>query len=145
MPPEEKSDMTGGLGRGVDLAASEKCLDLRCNPQGSTIISKIEWFDAERVTGQEQSLPSAVPDCEGVHSSEMVDHFGAAIRIHVQEHFGIAAGAEAITFVLQARAKFPVVVDFAVEGNNQTPISSCHGLAAGFGEINDGKTAVSKT
>ena len=56
---------------------------------------------------------------------------------HAQEHLGVAAGGGAIPFFLQVRAKFLVVIDFAVEGSDQALTGSRNGLTAVFGEIDD--------
>src|SRR5207253_5580899 len=111
--PEEKPDMPRGLGRIVDLSAGAQCFHLRGKPQGVAVVGVVEWFDAEWVARKKKPAFVAVPNGEGVHAAELIEHGFAARGVELEHDLCVAVGLEAATFADQFFAKLRVVVDFA--------------------------------
>ena len=55
----------------------------------------------------------------------------------VGEHLGVAAAAEDIPFPLEPTTELTVVIDFAVEGDDDPAVRGTHRLTAGLRKIED--------
>ena len=64
--------------------------------------------------------------------------------VQVQQDFGVGSGAEDVALGFELFAQFAVVVDFAVEGDDELAVGAVHGLRAALGEVDDGQAAVAQ-
>src|SRR5262249_10132971 len=89
-----------------------------------------ERFFPEAVTREKQLPPAPVNNSEGEHSFEPRRHVRSPPVVGVEDHLGIRLGSKMVT----ERAKFvpelDIVVDLAVERNNQSSVVGSHRLPA---------------
>ena len=105
----------------------------------------VERLDAEAVACQHQASRLAVPQREGKHADRALDRgFDAPQRAGFKQHFGIGIAAHRTAGRLQLAADVAVIVDFAVEGDDVTPIRRMHRLRAAGTEIDDGEPALTE-
>src|SRR5580704_4466015 len=96
-------------------AAGEQRLGLRSEAQRPAIVGVIERLDAERITGEQQPPTWSVPESEGKHAAQLLDHGGAAVGVKLEQHLGVGLGAEGIALGLKFGTQGTVVIDLAVE------------------------------
>src|SRR5438045_294650 len=72
-------------------------------------------------------------------------HLSAVAGIEVQKRFGIRRCSELDSFGLQLRAQFRVVVDLAIEYNDETTVFANHRLRRAIRQIEDRQTAMGQT
>ena len=142
--PEEETDVAGRLGRGVDAAAGKQCLDLGSEAESLAVIGVVQGLDAKGIAGDEKSLFAVVPDGKGIHAAEFVQHRFALEFVKVKEDLGVALGNEAAAFGFELGTELAVVVDLAVEGDDEGAVVAEHRLGAGRGEIDNRKAAMAK-
>ncbi|MNO99101.1 hypothetical protein D3C76_908660 [compost metagenome] len=104
-----------GVQRRIDVAALQQRRQAGGEAQALAGLRQVQRLDAEAVAGEEQAPAVALPDGEGEHAVEPWQQFGAPGVIALEQHFGVAAGEEAVAEGFQLRAQFRVVVDGAVE------------------------------
>ena len=98
-----------------------------------------EGLLAEAIPGAEKPAAPGIPEGEGKHAVEPGKTVSVPAFIGGQQHLGIGGCAEAEAFLLHDRAKFPVIVDFTVEGERMAAVA--HGLRAA-GQVDDGETTM---
>ena len=140
--PQEKPDVAGAVGRGVDAAAGQQRLDLGGGLETTAALGDIKRLDAEGVAGQQQAAPRLVPQGEGEHPDQAVEHGDAQTAIQGQQHLGVAAGVEHLAGRLAFRPQLAVIVDLAVEDDAQGPVGAGHRLRPGLGQVDDRQPAV---
>ena len=87
----------------------------------------------------------AVPQREGKHADRAFDRgFDAPKRAGFQQHLGVGIAAHGMAGRLQLAADVAVVVDFAVEGDDEAPVGRMHRLRAAGTEIDDGEPALTQ-
>ena len=74
MSPQKKSDVSGGIGRKIDLPAIAQWFYLRSYPKSMAVIRVVEWFDPERVARQKETFLLTVPNRKRVHAAQLVQH-----------------------------------------------------------------------
>src|ERR1051325_136014 len=127
---EEKAGRAGGIDCARDMAAGEERLHRRGGAEGGAVVGNVERLDAVRVAPDEQPPPLRIPDREGEHAAQQLDHPLAVVPVQLEQYLGVARGAEADAEALQARAQLGVVVDLAVEDDVQPPRRIAHRLIA---------------
>src|SRR5665213_2984954 len=70
---QKKADATRRVDGAVDVPLEQR-LDLRGDMQRIAVVVVIERLDADRIARQEQALLARIPDGEGIHAAEMLDH-----------------------------------------------------------------------
>lgn len=101
----------------------------------------VEGLDAKRVAGEHDAPLARVPDREGEHPVEAVDHGGAEVFVEVDEHLGVGVRAEGVA-PFEFAAERAEVVDLAVEGDPDGPVLVGHGLVPGGRQVEDGEPPV---
>ncbi len=72
----------------------------------------------------------------------MLHEIEPVLLVRVHDRFRIGAPAKDVTFALQARPQFRVVVDLAVEGDPDRTVLVRQRLPAGFAQVEDAQTPV---
>lgn len=129
----------GGCGQAGDFWAGEEGLDLGGEAAGPAVIGEIERFDAVGVAREQEGLLAGIPQGEGVHAAQVVEHGFAFFGIKVQEDFGVGFGAEDAALGFETLPKWAVVVDFAIEADDELAVGAGHGLRGAFAEVDDGE------
>ena len=104
----------------------------------------VQRLDAERVARQQQGLFGCIPQGKGVHAAQVLQHGRAFGLVQVQQDFGVGFGAEDVALRFELAAQFAVVVDLAVEGDDELAVGAVHRLRAALGEVDDGQAAVAQ-
>ncbi len=125
------------LGVARNPAAREQCLDLRGEAERPAVVCGVERLDAVGVAGEKELAPLLVPDRESEHAAQPVHHRSAVARVEVQQRFGIGGRAEAHALGLEFGAQRPVIVDLAVEGDDDVAVGAGHRLGGAVGQVED--------
>ncbi len=97
-------------------------LDLAGEAQPPVLWIEVQRLDADVVHRQDQLPGVAIPQGEGVHAAQTVEHRQAALLVEVHQRLGVAARAEDVPLGRQSGVQFEVVVDFAVEDDGDTAV-----------------------
>lgn len=119
-------------------------LDLGREANGGAVVCHVQRLDAERVPGQQQLAPTRVPECKGIHAAKVGEHLFAALRVELEQHFGVRLSPRRDAVVVQPGAQLLVIVDLAVEADPVAGFGVKHGLRAAFAQVDDGKAAMSE-
>ena len=76
--PEKKAGMAGRLGAGVDRRSQQR-LHLRGHAQGVAVVGVVQRLDAEGVARQQHRALAPVPEREGEHAAQLVQHGRAVL------------------------------------------------------------------
>src|SRR6266550_20075 len=90
----------------------------------------VERLDAEPVARQQQPSALPVPQRKRKHPLEPLDAALPFLLVQMQYRLGVAAGAIAVTALLQPEPQVGVVVDFAIVDDPHRPILVGHRLTA---------------
>ena len=124
----------GTQGLGVELLVEvrmlQEALDLRSVHEGAAHPGVIEGLDTEVVPSSEELATFAVPDDEGKHAAQAVDHLVTPLLVAMQDDLGVGLGGEGMSQVDQLAAQFTVVVDLPVHGDGHGGVLVEDGLVA---------------
>ena len=98
----------------------------------------VERFDAEHIAGAVQGIRLGIADNKGEHAAQLGGQGSAVFLVAVEQHLGVGVGLEDMALLEQLLPQLPVVVDFAVEGENLGAVFVENGLAAA-GEVDYGQ------
>ena len=84
-----EADNAGRVGLSRDGAAGQQSLGLGGKAERPAIVRVIKRLDAERIAGEQQAVLLRIPQSEGEHTAEGLDHGGATIRIELKQNLGI--------------------------------------------------------
>ena len=122
------------------VRVGQETLDFRAEEKVAVVLIVIERLDAENIARAEQLLCGAVPDDEGIHAAQPLQHAGAPLLIAVQQHFAVRGGLERVTGVDQLAAQVLKVINLTVEGEHLRAVLIEDRLAAAL-QINDAQPA----
>jgi hypothetical protein len=125
-------------------AAGKQRLHLRGEAQRAPVIGEVERLDAVGVAGEEHALKARVPDREGVHAAQRVEHRGAAALPEMQQHLGVGLGAEHRALRRELVAQRTVVVDLAVEDDAEPAVGALHRLVGDGAQVDDRQPAMAE-
>ncbi len=134
--PKIKRDHPRRRRRGINSTCQQR-LDLGGEAQTFAIIGVIQRLDAEGVTRQPQTALARIPERKREHAAQALHETLPFKRIQVQKRLGIAVAVIARAARFAPGAQLRMIVDFAVENNQQLPIFRRHGLGRAFTQIND--------
>src|ERR1700691_2549074 len=83
-----------------------------------------------------------VPDSKSEHPTKSMYHLGAMARIEMQEHLGVGGRAEAGAVRLEFGAELRIIVDLAIEYDDETAVFTGHWLGSTVGEVDDRKPSM---
>src|ERR1700752_1728037 len=118
-----------------DRFRSKDRLDFRTEDKRLRSVCVIKRFDTDVIANERQGSFAIVPDGESKHAVETADSFPTPLVDRSEQHFGIAVGFELVSERAKLFAQFAVVVDFAVEGENETAVGREHRLVTGRGGV----------
>jgi hypothetical protein len=72
-------------------------------------------------------------------------HLGAVPRIEMQERLGVGSGTETGAVSLKFDAQLRIVVDLAVEYDDESTVVTNHWLGSSLGKVDDRKPSVPQT
>src|SRR4029077_7364990 len=115
-----EADHAGWFRVARNLSAGEQRLDLRGEAECPAVVCGVERLDAVGVAREEEAAPRLIPDGECEHAAELVHYLGAMTRVEVQERLRVGGGAEARAVGLELGAQLRIVVDLAIEHDDET-------------------------
>ena len=122
----------------------QKRLDLAGKQQRAVgAAAVVERLYAEHIPGAEKHLRPAVPQRKGEHPPQPGEQFAAPLLPPMQQHLGVGAGGKGVAQGRQFGGQFAIVVDFAVEHDDEIFIFAVQRLCAAL-QINDGQAAVAQ-
>ena len=109
----------------------QKRLDLAGKQQRAVgAAAVVERLYAEHIPGAEKHLRPAVPQRKGEHSPQPGEQLAAPLLPPVQQHLGVGAGGKGVAQGCQLGGQFAIVVDFAVEHDDEIFILAVQRLCA---------------
>src|SRR6266498_516392 len=132
-----------GIERGLDLAAREQRLGLRGEHQIPVRDAVEERPDAEPISREEHRFRTTIVNRERELPVQAGQHPRAPLLVRMDEHFRIAAGAEAMPGGLQVGPQLEVVVDLAVVDDEHGAVLIPEGLPPA-GDVDDAEAHVSQ-
>src|SRR6185503_11507991 len=118
-PTAQKSARGGPVDARRIHAGRNDGLDFRREHDLLAVGPLVERLDAETIARGHQAPARPVVDHERPHAVETADAIEPPLVVGAQEHFGVAARAEAITVLNELFAELEVVVDLAIEDDRQ--------------------------
>src|SRR4051812_1741292 len=121
------------------LGVLKKALQLRAEKKRAAHPTVIERFLSETVAAKEQRSLGAVPDGHSEHAVQLAQRRLDTPRVKPKQHdFGIGASAQLGRKVSsQLGTKLVVIVDFAVEDDDESAARGNHGLVTGGRDVDD--------
>src|ERR1700677_2525906 len=83
-----------------------------------------------------------VPDGKSEHSTKSMDHLGAVTRVEMQQHLRVGGRAEAGAVRLELGTELRIIVDLAIEYDDETAVFTGHWLRSTVGEVDDRKPSM---
>ena len=108
----------------------------------SAQLHQIQRLDPEPVAREHAAPRRVLDEAEREHADEPVEQPLAPLLPALQQHLGVAGGAEAHPRALELRPQLLVVVDDAVEDDRQAELVVDHRLRAALGEVDDREPAM---
>src|SRR5690348_13403787 len=134
-----------GVDPRLDQLRSENRFDLRSKNKPVANVRVIQRLDPDVIAHQRQRSLAIVPDGKRKHAVEPSQTFPTPLLDRGQQNFRIAVCFELMTQRAQLFAQFAVIVDFAVEGENETAVRREHRLVTGRSGIDDRKASMAQT
>src|SRR5256712_9975701 len=100
----------------------------------------VEWLLAGAVAGQDKAFGAVIPERDGEHPIQRLNEVGAVVFVEVNDHLTVRFRLELVTAANELLAKFPVVVDLAVEDQRNVAGLVGKRLVACL-EVNDAQAA----
>ena len=124
----------------VDLPRDLGVLHQRCQLRGEADraipLAVEERLLADAVTGQQQLVAAAVPQCEREHPVQLADAVRSELLVEVDDDLGVTVGGEAMAVRPQPAPELTEVVDLAVQHDGHGAILVVDRLVAGH-EVDD--------
>src|SRR5262245_31265749 len=73
-----------------------------------------------------------------------MDHFIAFFSIKVQQNLRVGLSAKGMPSCFEQGTQSPIIVDFAVKGDDELAVSTLHRLGAAVRKVDDRQAAMSK-
>src|SRR6202050_2748015 len=83
-----------------------------------------------------------VPDGKRKHSTKPMYHLGAVTRVEMQQHLRVGARAEAGAVRLEFGTELRIIVDLAIEYDDEAAVFTGHWLGRTVGEVDDRKPSM---
>ena len=118
----------------------EERLDLAAVDEARAVVLVVERLDAEEVARAHEALLRRVPDGDGEHAAQLLEHVRAPRLVAVDDGLRVAVRDERVAHRLELGAQLLEVVDLAVERDGHGAVGVLHGLAGAF-EVDDRQAA----
>ena len=96
-----------------------------------------ERLDPEAVAPEEEDVTVDVDDREREHAAEPAEHVAAVLLVEVGKDLGVAAAAEAMAPALEVASQLVMVVELAVEDDDDRSVLVRHRLVAQRRQVDD--------
>ena len=142
--PRDRVEREEGLERvEVDLAARQRAqLGGELEPARDDAVE--QRLDPEAIAGEDEAAASGIPDRDREHAAQALRESRPVLLVEMDEHLGVAVGAEAVALRLQLGAELPVVVELAVLDDDDAAVLVRDRLVAGL-EVDDRQPAGGET
>ena len=100
----------------------ENALDLGGEDELAVDNGVVEGLDAEEVARAEQLVLGAIPNGEGEHAAQLVEHVLAPCKVRHKQNLGVGVLLERPTFGFELRAQIAIVVNLAVENDDEVAL-----------------------
>ena len=133
----------------MELLAAIHALETLDRPAAITIVTD-GTVDVEGVIGQvladapEKAFTSSI-DITVNEGDLVIDALGAIVGEQLQQHLGVAAGAERVPLTLEFALQLEVVVDLTVERDRVPPLGQDERLVAAAAGVDDRQAAMRET
>ena len=124
----------------LEARVRQEGFDLAAPDQTAALMLVVQRLDAEDIARQHQLLALVVPNGDGEHAAQALEHARAPLLIAVDDGLGIAVGFELVALALKLGTQLLEVVDLAVERDSHAAIGVLHGLVASL-KVDDGQAA----
>src|SRR5580658_1913584 len=132
-----EADNARRFGLAGNVTARNERLNLRGEAERPAVVCCVERLDAVRIACKEKASPRPVPNSKSEHPAESMNHLGTVARVEMQERFCVGGCAEACAVSLEFCAQLRIVVDFAVEHDDETAVFTGHRLGSTVGKVDD--------
>ena len=133
-----------GIDRGVDITARKQRLGVGCKSQTSIVERIVERLDAKTIPCHEAALRFTVPDHKGKHAVQVLGTALAPFTIGFQDDFTVSLREKTVALLAQLGTQFTIVVDGAVENQDEVEFLVDHRLVRLVGEVDNGETAMAE-
>ncbi len=103
-------------------SARAQAAEFRGERQLVTVVTKVERFDSETISGQTELMPASVPNGEGEHAVKPPQTLGALLGPQTQHNLHITGGAEAVAACLEVPPQLAKVVNLSIENDGKGPL-----------------------
>ena len=124
----------------LEARVRQEGLDLATPDQTTALMLVVQRLDAEDIARQHQLLFLGIPDGDGEHAAQTLEHARSPGFIAMHDGLGVAVGLELVAHALKLGTQLLEVVDLAVERDSHAAIGVLHGLVAAL-KVDDGQAA----
>src|SRR5262249_53252417 len=128
----------------LHLSISEYCLDLRSKDERMIDNGIIQRFDADAISGKQQSPGSLIPDRKTEHAAKLYHGLFTVFLVEMHNHFGVGLRLEDMSLGLEELAQLAIVIDFPVKDDPYASILIGDRLMASI-QVNDREPAKAET
>src|SRR6185312_10643876 len=134
--------------RSIDIeraAQRPQRFQFRGEGEGAVDMSPVERLYAEAVPPERQLAAFAIPHREGKHALALAQGFlYSPMRKALKQHLRVGAAAQGDTRLPKLLSEVAIVVDFAVEGDDEAAVRRHHRLVARGADIDDREAAMTE-
>ena len=122
----------------LEARVRQEGLDLAAPDQTAALMLVVQRLDAKDIAGEHQLLFLGIPDGDGEHAAQALEHARAPGLVTMHDGLGVAVGLELVAHALKLGTQLLEVVDLAVERDGHAAIGVLHGLVAAL-KVDDGQ------
>ena len=130
------------VGRALETRPGQQRLDLGAEHEAFRAHGIGQRLLAHAVARQNQAPRLALPDRDGEHARQPLEHRQAPLLVAEQDRLGVALGAEFVARRFEIAADILEIVDFAVEDDVEQPVGLVHRLVGAGRGVDDGEAGV---
>ena len=124
----------------LETRVRQEGLDLAAPDQTIALMLIVQRLDTEDVARKHQLLFLSVPNGDGEHAAQALEHARAPGLIAMHDGLGVAVGLKLVAHTLKLGTQLLEIVDLAVERDSHAAIGVLHGLVAAL-KVDDGQAA----
>ncbi len=135
----------GAIGFPIEAGTVHQCLQFGREHEVASHEAHVQGLFAHAVTHERQGTFVLVPQSHGEHAHRRLQRTGNSPGTKAGEQgfrVGMAAPGGRAALAFQRIAQLQVVIDLAVQDKHEPSASGDHGLAAGFGQVQNGQPHV---
>src|SRR5450755_683287 len=113
---------TMGAQPALDLGVNQNRLQFRAEVQVLAADREVQRLDPHAIASQDEATVRLPPERHREHPPQPREALRVPLEEGIQQRFGVASGAKAISTLLQFPSQFQVVVDLAIENDDGVAI-----------------------